>query len=171
MPRTHEYTPQKGYEGTPIHGQKLTWTVPTSIQEALRPGPDTDGQPYFADEATLLAAAVNQLNILKGHTVQKATKPSKTKDEDGNEVTQEPEIRTRADAERIGRATVMRPSNRKRGESVKAVAQKAKQIQSKVLANLGEYSPDKLRFLVEIEQITQEQMDAELARRKSARAS
>lgn len=171
MPRTHTYTAKKGYEGTPLFEKDVTWTAPTSIAEALKPGPDTNGQPYFADEATLVAAAVNQLNILKGHTIQKGTKPSKSKDDAGNEVTVAPTVKSVADAERVGRETVMRPSTRKRGENVKAVATKAREVSSKVSQGLPTFSADKIAFLVELGQLSQADADAEMARRAAEKGA
>lgn len=64
--RTHTYTCNKGY-AEEYKGREVSWQVPQTVEEAVSSG-------EFKDEATLVAYAVAQLNIRKGHAIQDATK-------------------------------------------------------------------------------------------------
>lgn len=64
--RTHTYTCNKGYADE-YKGREVSWQVPQTVEEAISSG-------EFKDEATLVAYAVAQLNIRKGHAIQDATK-------------------------------------------------------------------------------------------------
>lgn len=166
---SHEYTMKKGYEKSPLHGKTVTWTKPSTLAEATAPGTDTNGKPYFPDEAAVVAAAVAQLNIKKGHAIKAALEPTGKPGEEGYE----PGITTLDEATKIGRETVASTKTRTRGAGavVKAAATKQAKVEEKVKANLTSYDKNKLAFLVEIEQITQAEMDAELARRATAKAA
>lgn len=67
--RTHTYTCNKGYADS-YKGREVSWQVPETVEEAISSG-------EFKDEKTLVAYAVAQLNIRKGHAIQDATKEEK----------------------------------------------------------------------------------------------
>ena len=169
MPSNHTYNfREKGYKGTAVVGQNIQWTRPSSIAEALKPGPDTNGQPYFADEQTLLDYAVAQLNIRKGHAVQAAAL-GKNKDEEGNAI---PAVTDLAGLAKIGQSTVAERLTRRTGQpSQKDRAEKLTKVENKIRSKIETYTPEQLAFAVEAEIITQADMDAELARRGQGAAA
>lgn len=157
MAGTKSFKMQKGYEGTALHGQTVTWSVPTTVQEALAAGPDTNGKPYFESEAALVATAVAQLNIKKGHAISGKLESLK-----------EGETLSLADAEQIARVTVQgERAPRGEGGGAKAKKELGAKVQ-KATADLTTKSDAALEVFLSEGLITQEAYDAEKARRQAA---
>jgi hypothetical protein len=73
--RTHTYICKKGYPEK-FKGTEIRWQVPQNVAEAISSG-------QFKDEDTIVAYAVAQLNIRKGHAISDAVNE---KDKDGKAV-------------------------------------------------------------------------------------
>lgn len=160
--RTHEYEAKKGYEGTALYGQTLTWSVPQTMAEALGPNPDRpDGQPFFLSENDVVALAVAQLNIKKGHAVAALV---------GEDVKDEKRITTVEAANALARGVVHRPRGEGTGtrKPSKGLGRKQSEAVKAATADLSDKEPAELRTLVKFHVITQEAYDAEMARRKGA---
>lgn len=101
------------YAGKPHQGAKVSCTLPSTIDEALKPGPDTNGKPYFPSQDAILSAAIAQLRIAKGHAA------NATALEEG---------KTLADVEKAFREAVMgeaRKSTGKKGVTKEAALETA----------------------------------------------
>lgn len=141
--RTNTYTCNKGY-AEEYKGREVSWQVPQSVEEAISSG-------EFKDEETIVALAVAQLNIRKGHAIMDATKEvigGEGKDKDSLKF---PHMST-ADMEKTAadvRADGVR--TRSAGGSQKAKAEKldtAKQKAVEIAAR--EKDPAKLALLREL---------------------
>jgi hypothetical protein len=166
MPATKEYKAQKGYR--PEHkGKVATWTVPTTLAEALAPNPDNSkGEAFFANEADVVRAAMDQVNIKKGHIISGMI---------GEDVVlKEGEtLPSWEDAVKAAREFVWRPRAKSEGGSKRAPKEETeigRRVKEKT-SDLSETSEADLRTLARFGVITQERFDAEIARRKEARAA
>lgn len=139
--RTHIYIPKKGYADQ-YKGLKITWDVPETIEEAISSG-------QFPDEKTIVRKAVNQLNIERGHAIQRAT-VEKVKDADGKETAElaNPNL-TVAQMEAIARSVNASATVRGRsaGGSVKERAEKFATSQQKAKELAATASPETLAAL------------------------
>jgi hypothetical protein len=150
--RRHTYTADKGYAEA-YKGREVTWDVPETVEEAIRSG-------EFEDEATLVRYATAQLNIKKGHAIQRATV---AKDKDGNLAN--PNM-TLADMEKIAADTKAKKDERQKGGKAKVEKENAKKFDTaaqKAKAIAENASPEKLATLLELGFITQEEHDSRLA--------
>ncbi len=152
--RPFNYTMAKGYPDS-HKGKVISWNVPTSIRAILDGG-------FAPDEQTIAEVFVRQLNIKKGHAVQAAVLAKDAKPEDV----------TLDKLTEIGRKTVFGKitGERARGgktAAVKQAAERAEKITGAALAKIRTYDESTLRTMLDVGVYTQEQVDAELARRAS----
>lgn len=159
MARRHTYTCDKGYAEN-YKGREVSWDVPETVEEAVRSG-------QFEDEKTLVRYATAQLNIKKGHAIQRATV---AKDKEGNLAN--PNM-TLADMEKIAAETVAKKDERTKGGKAKVEKEQAKKFATaaeKAKAALETATPEKLATLLELGFITQDEHDARLAALKGGKS-
>ena len=160
MPRQKEFTFKKGYEKSGLKGQKVTWTNGLNVAEALAPNATHPEQkPDFPSEEVLVAYAYAQLDIRRGHAVKAELDAAMEGDAEKNVA---PRDLTLEEAEKIARSTTA--GTKIRGRS--GVGAAAKQVAAMAKAeSLAGHDAEKLAALRTLGLITQEQFDAEVARR------
>jgi len=155
--KTHTYVCNKGY-APEYKGRKVTWTIHTTPDEAIAAGD-------FDSLDTIMRYANAQLNIKRGHAIQKATL-EQTKDADGKPTgtLANPNMTTAA-MEQLAAATNATATERTRtgegkqkdrAKAYDTTKEKAKQI-------LETATPEKLATLLELGFISKEEHDAKLA--------
>lgn len=155
--RTHTYVLNKGYTDE-YKGRKVSWEVPTTVAEAIERG-------FFDSEDTIVREAVNQLNIKRGHAIQKAT-IEQLKDAEGkpNGTLANPSM-TVASMEQLAVSVVAKKSDRTRGVggAAKDRAKRFDTTATKAKEIAATASPEKLATLLELGLISQEEHDTRLA--------
>lgn len=154
--RTFTYTMNKGYPDS-HKGKTITWEVPTTIAAILASG-------AAPDEQTIAEVFVRQFNILRGHKVQAAVLAKDVKPED---VTLD-KLTALARSTNFGKIAGERVKGGKTAE-VKAKAERAERIQSAAMSKIQTYDEATLRSMLDVGVYTEEQVKAELARRKNTK--
>lgn len=159
--RQHTYTLAKGYEKSALHKSTVTWPVPDTIAEALAPNPDNaEGKPFFPSEQAILAAAVAQMNIRKGHGLNAEVLAALEGDAEKGVAARD---LSGAEAEKIARGIVMGSTIRTRGKG-KAVKEAGEKVVA-LTSDLSAHTPEKLAAMVTLGLLDQSAVDAELAKR------
>lgn len=152
--RTHEYEMDKGYPDS-HKGQTVTWNVPVTVDEAISGG-------FFKDAETLVRVAVAQLNIKRGHAVNKRVLDEKAPADQ----------KTIAALSEYAATINYTEDLRERGKGTESKAAKKvieKQRAALTEDRLAKLNPAGLDTMVEMGLLTVEERDAELARRKAAK--
>lgn len=157
--RTHEYTVAAGKDvPAKFTGAKIVHEVPTTLSEAI--------PRFFADEASLVSAAVQHRNIDVNRKVRATLgRAAKAATADTPAVAEG----TIEEAIRNGQAFVYKmrvvDPNAPKKSAGSGEIKAAKAVVAKVNASVTKASKNDLQVLVKLGQITTEQAQAELARR------